>query len=211
MAVVLLRGTWHLKGARDEERRDLASSRRSSRAIPRRPSSSCLWSTTSCASWPPSRLAQEKPGQTLQATALVHEAYLRLVGTEQSPAVEQPRPFLRRGGRGDAAHPGRIGPATSDASKRGGGQQRVDLDQAELSLRRQGSGRPRPRRGARPGSSREEPECAELVKLRFFAGLTQEEAAQALGVTRRTADRYWAYARAWLFHALMKGRTKSAE
>jgi DNA-directed RNA polymerase specialized sigma24 family protein len=51
----------------------------------------------------------------------------------------------------------------------------------------------------------EQPACAELVKLRFFAGLTQEESAQVLGVTRRTADRYWAYARAWLFHALDDG------
>jgi DNA-directed RNA polymerase specialized sigma24 family protein len=48
----------------------------------------------------------------------------------------------------------------------------------------------------------EQPACAALVKLRFFAGLTQEESAQALGVTRRTADRYWVYARTWLFHAL---------
>jgi RNA polymerase sigma factor (TIGR02999 family) len=52
------------------------------------------------------------------------------------------------------------------------------------------------------GLAREEPACAELVKLRFFAGLTQEEAAQALGVTRRTANRYWAFARAWLREAL---------
>ena len=54
-------------------------------------------------------------------------------------------------------------------------------------------------------SQLEKPACAELVKLRFFAGLTQEESALALGVTRRTADRYWAYARAWLFHALDEG------
>ena len=117
------------------------------------------------------RLAQEKPGQTLQATALVHEAYLRLVGRRGGPALGQPRPLLRRRGRGDAPHPRRERPP-----------------QAGREARR----RPRARRTSTTSSSRppspaddllaldealarlaaEDPAKAELVKLRFFAGLT---------------------------------------
>ena len=85
--------------------------------------------------------------------------------------------------------------------KRGGDQQRIDLDQAELACATQGLDL-LALDEALEHLAIEQPACAELVKLRFFAGLTQEESAQALGVTRRTADRYWAYARAWLFHAL---------
>jgi RNA polymerase sigma factor (TIGR02999 family) len=94
--------------------------------------------------------------------------------------------------------------------KRGGDQQRIGLEEAELScdahvldmlhldeaLER---------------LALEQPACTELLKLRFFAGLTQEESAQALGVTRRTADRYWAYARAWLFHALEDGEAETGK
>ncbi len=65
------------------------------------------------------KMAQEKPGQTLQATALVHEAYIRLVDVEQGPALEQPRAFLRGGGRGDAAHPGRSCPRQGHRETRG--------------------------------------------------------------------------------------------
>ena len=72
------------------------------------------------------KLAQEKPGQTLQATALVHEAYLRLVDVEAGPALEQPRPFLCGGGGGDAADSGRAMPAAEGRLKRGGERQRVD-------------------------------------------------------------------------------------
>jgi len=146
------------------------------------------------------RLAQEEPGQTLQATALVHEAYLRLVDTDReqnwngrghffAAAAEAMRRILVNRARDK----GRL--------KRGGGRQRIDLDNIsdpatasddelldlDEALERLG---------------RAYPECAELVKLRFFAGMTLDEAAAAVGLARRSADRQWAFARAWLFDAL---------
>src|SRR5262249_12387723 len=85
--------------------------------------------------------------------------------------------------------------------KRGGSRQRVELEDVAIADE---AGVPDilALDEALEGLAREEPACAELVKLRFFAGLTQEEAAQALGVTRRTANRYWAFARAWLRRTL---------
>ena len=85
--------------------------------------------------------------------------------------------------------------------KRGGDRERVELEEVAIADE---AGTPDilALDEALDGLAREEPACAELVKLRFFAGLTQEEAARALGVTRRTADRYWAFARAWLRQAL---------
>ena len=74
------------------------------------------------------KLAKEKPGQTLQATALVHEAYLRLVGSERGAAMEQSRSFFRRGRRGDAANSGRTAPDARRRLKRGGDLRRIDLD-----------------------------------------------------------------------------------
>jgi RNA polymerase sigma factor (TIGR02999 family) len=152
------------------------------------------------------KLAQERPGQTLQATALVHEAYLRLVlnpgdaaggrdlhwnsrGHFFAAAAEAMRRILMNRARDK----GRL--------KRGGSRQRVDLDNIcdpattsdddlldlDEALERLASAHP---------------ECAELVKLRFFAGMTLDEAAAALGIARRSADRQWAFARAWLFDAL---------
>ena len=103
--------------ASDEERPPMSNISRVLSAIeqgdPRPPSNCCRWSTTSCASWPPQKLAQEAPGQTLQATALVHEAYLRLVGRRPGPALGQPRPLLRRRGRGHAPHPRSRAPAAT--------------------------------------------------------------------------------------------------
>jgi RNA polymerase sigma factor (TIGR02999 family) len=149
------------------------------------------------------RLSQEKTGQTLQATALVHEAYLRLVGHEQArlwngrghffaAAAEAMRRILVDRAR------------DKQRLKRGGGRARVELDEIEIAAE---TGTPDilALDEALEGLAREEPACAELVKLRYFAGLTQEESAQALGVTRRTADRYWAFARAWLLRALGDG------
>jgi RNA polymerase sigma factor (TIGR02999 family) len=146
------------------------------------------------------RLAAEKPGHTLQPTALVHEAYLRLVGNGQprtwdgrghffAAAAEAMRRILveaaRRKGR----------------ARHGGGQRRVDLDE----------------RGVAAKSPDEDllaidealtrlaeldPKRAELVKLRFFAGLTMPEAAVALGISLATAERHWAFARTWLYAEL---------
>jgi RNA polymerase sigma factor (TIGR02999 family) len=161
------------------------------------------------------KLAQEAPGQTLQATALVHEAYLRLVkpatGGRGPPDERQwdgRRHFfaaaaeaMRRILINRARDRGRL--------KHGGGWRRLHLEHLDLSL-------------AEPPDElldlndaldklvQVDPVCAELVKLRFFAGLTLDEAAETLGVVRRTADRYWAFARSWLYAALQKGE-ESAE
>jgi len=146
------------------------------------------------------KMAGEAPGQTLEATALVHEAYLRLVGKDKdqhwanrghffAAAAEAMRRILINRAR------------DKNRLKRGSGWKRVDLDSLavaddasvdDLTALDEALER----------LERENPACAELVKLRFFAGLTLEEAAAALGVARRSVDRQWAYARAWLFEAL---------
>jgi RNA polymerase sigma factor (TIGR02999 family) len=149
------------------------------------------------------KLAQEKPGQTLHATALVHEAYLRLVDTEKAQQWNSRGHFFAAAA--EAMRRILVNRARDKKRlKRGGGQDRVGLEEAELSYDAQGLD-VLALDEALERLLLEQPACAELVKLRFFGGLTQEESAQALGVTRRTADRYWAYARAWLFHALGEG------
>src|SRR5262245_24327286 len=168
------------------------------------------------------RLAAEKPGQTLQATALVHEAYLRLVGEasradvrsqipEQKSSTSDLRPPTsdRWDGRGHffaaAAESMRrilVENARRKARvKRGGELERVELDAAEISL----TGPTDDVLALDEALSRltmKHPEKAELVKLRYFAGLTGDEAAAALGISPATADRYWTYARAWLVREL---------
>jgi RNA polymerase sigma factor (TIGR02999 family) len=143
------------------------------------------------------RLAQEKPGQTLQPTALVHEAYLRLVAAGDEAAWENRRHFFAAAA--EAMRRILIDQARrKKRQKRGGGRLRVDLDQVEV---------PDAARGADllaldealDALAREAPQKAELVKLRFFAGLSVEEAARCLGISRATADRHWAYARAYLY------------
>jgi len=146
------------------------------------------------------RLAQEKPGQTLQATALVHEAYVRLVDAEQAPGWNSRGHFFAAAA--EAMRRILVNRARDKRRlKRGGDRERVELEDVAIADE---AGAPDVLAldEALEGLAREEPACAELVKLRFFAGLTQEEAAQALGVTRRTANRYWAFARAWLRQAL---------
>ncbi|HKB06145.1 MAG TPA: ECF-type sigma factor [Gemmataceae bacterium] len=146
------------------------------------------------------RLASEPGGQTLQATALVHEAYLKLVGGQQ------PRDWNGRG-HFFAAAAEAMRRILIDRARRkrrpkhGGGRERWDLDDLEL---------PSDDRAdellaldeALSALARAEPAKAELVKLRYFAGLTLEEAAACLGITAGTAKRHWALARAWLFAAL---------
>jgi RNA polymerase sigma factor (TIGR02999 family) len=145
------------------------------------------------------KLSQEKPGQTLQATALVHEAYLRLVDADRAPhwnsrghffaaAAEAMRRILVDNAR------------RKRRPKHGGDRQRVELNDA-LNV-------------AEPGDdllalndaldrfAAQEPVKAELVKLRYFAGLSLEEAAACLDISEATAKRYWTVARAWLFAAL---------
>jgi RNA polymerase sigma factor (TIGR02999 family) len=154
------------------------------------------------------RLGREEAGQTLQATALVHEAYLRLVGGD---------PGRRWDGRGHffAAAAEAMRRILVDRArdrrrlKRGGGRARVDLDLGSLSLDAAGDDLI-DLDEALTDLGREDPLCARLVALRFFAGLTQAEAAEALDLPRRTADRHWAYARAWLYERLRRGEALPA-
>ncbi len=150
------------------------------------------------------RLAQEKPGQTLQATGLVHEAYLRLVGQEGGgpgavswngrghffgAAAEAMRRILVERAR----YRGRL--------KRGGQHQRVDLD-SSCSIQEPPSLDILALDEALTTLAATEPVKAELVKLRFFAGLTMPQAADGLGISLATAERYWTFARAWLYSEL---------
>jgi RNA polymerase sigma factor (sigma-70 family) len=171
------------------------------------------------------RLAQEHPGQTLQATALVHEAYLRLVGPAGA-AAQEPGASGREPAEIDLApgswplapvfhSRGHFFAAAAEAmrrilinrardknrQKRSGGWQRVELDSIEIAL----DTPPEDLLAldeALEQLAADDKLSHDLVQLRFFAGLTLGEAAEALGVPRRTADRHWAYARAWLFDRL---------
>jgi RNA polymerase sigma factor (TIGR02999 family) len=149
------------------------------------------------------KMAGEAPHQTLQPTALVHEAWLRLVG-DGEPKFENRAHFFAAAAEAmrriliDQARRKR-------ATRHGGGQQRVDLEEVDV---------------AAPGDDDEllavhealdklAVQCkdeAELVKLRYFVGMTLEEAAQVLGISTRTADNYWAHARAWLFREIKTKR-----
>jgi RNA polymerase sigma factor (TIGR02999 family) len=146
------------------------------------------------------RLAHEKPGQTLEATALVHEAYLRLVDGERAQhwnsrghffaaAAEAMRRILVENAR------------RKNRLKHGHGRQRVDLDSACLV-----SAAPSLDLVALDEAlsqlAASEPAKAELVKLRFFAGLTMPDAAAALDISLATAERYWTFAKAWLYAEL---------
>ncbi len=145
------------------------------------------------------KLSLEPPSQTLQATALVHEAWLRLVGAENqkwegrrhffAAAAEAMRRILIENAR------------RKQRQKRGGGWERVDVEQIQLAA-------PLPSNDLLAMDevltelARRDPQAAELVQLRFFAGLNQQEVAHLMGISRRTADRTWAYARAWLFQQI---------
>jgi RNA polymerase sigma factor (TIGR02999 family) len=148
------------------------------------------------------KLAKERPGQTLQATALVHEAYIRLVGAGDAhwdnrghffaAAAEAMRRILVESARRKAR------------LKHGGGRQRHELTEADavtapdsidlLALDE-----------ALAKLSAQDSTKADLVKLRYFTGLTVEQAGEILGVSRATADRYWAFARAWLYNEISRG------
>jgi len=147
------------------------------------------------------KVAREKPGQTIQATALVHEAYIRLVGSEAqdwnsrthffSAAAEAMRRILIENAR------------RKRSLKHGGRFQRIDLDDVKVTIED-------------PSTSlimldealtkltQKDRALAELVKLRYFAGLTLEQIANIQGVSSRTARSYWAYARAWLHREITK-------
>jgi len=148
------------------------------------------------------RLAQEKPGQTLQATALVHEAYLRLVDVDQVQRWDSRGHFFAAAA--EAMRRILVDQARRKASsKRGGQHQRIDLPElAERSSESQVDLLALDE--ALQALEQQQPDKAEIVKLRFFAGCSLEETAQALGISRATAQRNWAYARAWLFGQLNK-------
>ena len=149
------------------------------------------------------RLAQEKPGQTLQATALVHEAYLRLVGANDQgqvwdgrghffvAAAEAMRRILIENARRKAA------------LKHGGQARRVEFDE-DLVVDEQPPDELLALDEALAELQRHDEQAAKLVKLRYFAGLTHHQAAEVLGITRRAADRLWALARAWLHQRLQE-------
>ena len=141
------------------------------------------------------KMAQEKPGQTLQATALVHEAYIRLVGSEDqnwsgrthffTAAAEAMRRILIENAR------------RKQRLKRGGGQRRVDFDNAELPVETPSDDLIALDRALAKLATKDKVE-ADLVKLLYFAGLTMKQSASILELSERTATRYWAHARAWL-------------
>ena len=145
-------------------------------------------------------MAAEAPGHTLNPTALVHEAYLRLVGDQQfdgcghffAAAAEAMRRILVNHAR------------DRNRLKRGYGRRRVDLDQLN-GLASANDESLLELDDALDRLATDYPAAAELVKLRFFAGMTLAEAAEALGLSRRTADRHWNFARAWLANALANG------
>ena len=146
--------------------------------------------------------AQLPAGQTLQPTALVHEAYLRLV-RHQDPGWEGRRHFFGAAAR--AMREILIEQARRRAShKHGGKAQRVELSEG-LALIEPPAEDLLALDEALDRLAAEDAEAARLVQLRYFAGLTLSEAAQVLGVSPRTADRLWAYARAWLLQALQGG------
>ena len=147
------------------------------------------------------KMAQESPGQTLQATALVHEAYIRLVGSQDgswnsrghffAAAAEAMRRILIENARRKGRH------------KHGGGYRRADIDEADLADRGPSDDVIALDEALERLSQRDKVK-ADLVKLRYFAGLTCAQAAKMLGISRSTANEHWAYARAWLHTEITK-------
>jgi RNA polymerase sigma factor (TIGR02999 family) len=143
------------------------------------------------------RLAHEMPGQTLQATALVHEAYLRLVDVDKVPTWDSRGHFFAAAA--EAMRRILVERARSRRRlKRGGDRQRVDLDEVELTVEGP-SDDVLTLDEALTKLADKHPDKAALVKLRYFAGLTVDEAARVLGIAPATADRHWTFARAWLY------------
>jgi RNA polymerase sigma factor (TIGR02999 family) len=145
------------------------------------------------------KIAQEKPGQTLQPTALVHEAWLRLVGSENqlwenrahffAAAAEAMRRILIEKAR------------RRQRLRHGGGQERVDLDEI-ATIAPESDERLLQVHEALDQLAAEDKVKADVVKLRFFVGLTDREVADALGLSERTVERHWAYAKPWLFRQI---------
>ena len=147
------------------------------------------------------KLAQEKPGQTLQATALVHEAYLRLLGD-----AKQEQPWDNRGHFFAAAAEAMRRILVENARRKrrlrhGGEYQRVELAEADVVITGPADD-VLALDEALQQFEHDQPRKAALVKLRYFAGLSEDDAAAALGISRATASRWWAFARAWLYERM---------
>lgn len=147
------------------------------------------------------KMAHEPPGQTLQATALVHEAWLRLAG-------DSPRHWEGRGHFFTAAAEAMRRILVEKARRKrrlrhGGGLQRINLADAELATDAEDETLLQVHE-ALDELAREDPFQARIVKLRFFAGLTNNEAASALGVSEKTVLRYWAHAKVWLYDRIQR-------
>ena len=149
------------------------------------------------------KLAHEKPGQTLQATALVHEAYIRLIDVEKAQHWNSRGHFF--GAAAEAMRRILVDQARKKRSQRQGGQlQRHPMENVDIAA-------PEPSldllavNEALERFEQMDRVAADLVKLRYYAGLTIPQAAEALGISSTTAERYWAYARAWLHSELKKG------
>jgi len=146
------------------------------------------------------QLSREKPGQTLQATALVHEAYVRLVDVEQQQRWESRGHFFAAGA--ESMRRILVENARRKLSlKRGGEFERVELREGDVAYDAP-LGDLVALDEALARLERTSPEKANLVKLRYFAGLTLEQAAESLNISRATASRHWTYARAWLYDAI---------
>lgn len=146
-----------------------------------------------------SKMANEAAGNTLQPTALVHEAWMRLVGTDNPKFAGRPHFFAAAA---EAMRRILIERARSKkALRHGGGQHRVNIDQADLSSP-DSDDQLLAMNDALEKLATQEPTQAQLVKLRYFAGLTVEEAATLLNIAPRTARNYWVHARTWLYHEI---------
>lgn len=142
------------------------------------------------------KMANEAPGQTLQPTALVHEAWLRLTGDEHKKWEGRAHFF---GAAAEAMRRILIDNARRKKARRhGGGQQRVNIEEVELGTDMDDDQLLALDEALQKLAARDRPK-AELIKLRYFAGLTIEEAAQVLNISAPTAKRWWTYARAWLY------------
>ena len=150
------------------------------------------------------KMARESPGHTLQPTALVHEAWIRIAGGEEhrwqsrahffSAAAEAMRRILIESAR------------RKRAVRHGGGMDRVDVDAVDIAVDAS-SDELLAVHEALDKFAAHDPQKAELVKLRYFVGLTLEESAEVLGICARTAKRHWVYARAWLYDAMKTPRS----
>jgi RNA polymerase sigma factor (TIGR02999 family) len=151
-----------------------------------------------------SKMAHERPDQTLQPTALVHEAWLRLVGNEKQKwngrahffgaAAEAMRRILIENARRKAA------------ARHGGGEARLDINQIEIATTAPDD-ELLAVNDALEKFAAYDLQMAELVKLRYFVGLTTEDAAEVLGISVRTAERWWSYSRAWLYQEFERQRS----